>query len=115
MTNSDDDFLLRLSQFLSVVVGGLVVVAVSTATYCCAPGAISWVREVYEPPKHNPAAMSHLQSQIKPLEFSNGCLFEGVKFDPQRDIGAIMAENAHRQVMHDINRANSMSRPPYHP
>jgi hypothetical protein len=108
--------LLRMNQLLSLVMGGLLVIGIGGAGLVYGPGVMRSVHNFYHPKRVDPAVTLAPYVQTTPMDFSNvKPIFEPYQFKPSDFRQPDISPAINSQIMRDIDRANSYSRPPYHP
>lgn len=116
MDESNEGLLRRLNQGLTVVIGGLLFVAAGTAAYLYGPDALDRgqkLSEYFRPHKYEPPTVVFEYKPVIPeggFPVWNEKQWQGISPERMEEINGIMAENAARQAVQDLDRANRYSR-----
>jgi hypothetical protein len=114
MDDSNENLLQRLNQALALLIGMLLVAAAGAAAYLYGPDALERGHKLseYFRPHEPPTVVFEYKPVIPEGGFPvwNEKQWEGISPERMEEINDIMAENAARQAMQDLDRANRYSR-----
>jgi hypothetical protein len=116
MDEPNEKLFRRLNQGLTVIIGGLLLAAGGTAAYLYGPNVLDRGRkltESFRPHKYEPPKVVFEFKPVIPeggFPVWNERQWEGISPERMEEINGIMAENAARQAMQDLDRANRHSR-----
>jgi hypothetical protein len=114
--DANEKLLQRLNQGLSVVIGMLLLTAAGAGAYLYGPEAVERGRQIGQLLQGPEYEVPQVEFEFKPLIPEGGYpvwnekQWQGISPERMEEINGIMAQNAARQAMQDVDRANRYSR-----